>query len=179
MHLPSSWYIDVTAKYDSCAKWKVCEKCLDRHKNSLQRKQPTTEKLYFLLDVQLVRKASQFAAIAVVLRFVGTLFIKNSPFILLIRKLLPCRWKCLPKVGQKHPSKSTSIKKTTNPIRLTIGIPAETLPNIVCFPSSHGVGARVIKNWLPFVFGPLLAIAKIPAPTIFNCGFNSSSNASP
>ena len=26
-------------------------------------------------------------------------------------------------------------------------MPAETLPNIVCFPSSQGVGPKVIKNW--------------------------------
>lgn len=34
------------------------------------------------------------------------------------------------------------------PKLLTILIPSETLPNIVCFPSSHGVGARVMKNCL-------------------------------
>jgi hypothetical protein len=38
------------------------------------------------------------------------------------------------------------------------------LPNIVCFPSSHWVGASVIKNCDPFVFGPEFAIDNIPAP---------------
>lgn len=38
------------------------------------------------------------------------------------------------------------------------------IPNIVCFPSSHCVGASVIKNWEPFVFGPEFAIDNIPAP---------------
>lgn len=33
----------------------------------------------------------------------------------------------------------------TIPIRCTILIPAETRPNMVCAPSSHGVGASVIK----------------------------------
>jgi len=37
---------------------------------------------------------------------------------------------------------------------------------MACFPSSHWVGASVIKNWDPFVSGPELAIDKIPAPEI-------------
>uniref|UniRef100_A0A671QXL2 Transporter n=1 Tax=Sinocyclocheilus anshuiensis TaxID=1608454 RepID=A0A671QXL2_9TELE len=40
-----------------------------------------------------------------------------------------------------------------------------TFWEVVCFPSSHCVGANVRKNWLPFVSGPALAIARIPAPT--------------
>ena len=42
-------------------------------------------------------------------------------------------------------------------------------PKMVCFPSSHGVGASVMKNWLPFVFGPLFAIDKMPAPVCLSC----------
>lgn len=38
------------------------------------------------------------------------------------------------------------------------------IPNIACFPSSHCVGASVIKNWEPFVFGPEFAMDNIPAP---------------
>lgn len=38
------------------------------------------------------------------------------------------------------------------------------LPNIVCFPSSHCVGASVMKNCDPFVSGPEFAIDNIPAP---------------
>lgn len=34
----------------------------------------------------------------------------------------------------------------TNPILLTTPIPLVTRPKIVCFPSSHGVGASVMKN---------------------------------
>jgi hypothetical protein len=66
-------------------------------------------------------------------------------------------------------------------------------------PSSHCVGAKVMKNWLPFVFGPLwkekqlcydvsavcqrlrevyylLAIDNIPAPVCFSSLVSSSSN---
>ena len=60
--------------------------------------------------------------------------------------------------------------------------PVCTRPKIVCFPSSHGHGASVRKNcrssvrasssrpdaacraWLPFVFGPELALLRMPAP---------------
>lgn len=38
------------------------------------------------------------------------------------------------------------------------------LPKIVCFPSSHCVGANVIKNCDPLVSGPELAIDTTPAP---------------
>jgi len=38
------------------------------------------------------------------------------------------------------------------------------IPKIACFPSSHCVGASVIKNWDPFVFGPEFAMDNIPAP---------------
>lgn len=65
------------------------------------------------------------------------------------------------------------------PILWMIFIPLWTLPKIVCFPSSHGVGARVIKNWDPFEFGPEFAIHKIPAPVCFNAGVISSSNFPP
>ena len=33
-----------------------------------------------------------------------------------------------------------------------------------------------MKNWLPLVLGPALAMDKIPAPVCFNSGFISSSN---
>ena len=80
-----------------------------------------------------------------------------------------------------------------------IFIPLLTLPKIVCLPSNHGVGAKVIKNWdpaepkqvsvlsqtlccfchIPFVFGPLLAMLKMPAPVCFKSERISSSNFSP
>ena len=37
----------------------------------------------------------------------------------------------------------------TAPMRLTASMPALTLPKMVCFPSSHGVGASVMKNCEP------------------------------
>src|SRR5258708_11165142 len=47
-------------------------------------------------------------------------------------------------------------------ILLAISCPSITSPKIVCLPVSHCVGATVIKNWHPFVLGPLLAIASLP-----------------
>jgi len=58
----------------------------------------------------------------------------------------------------------SSASVSTKPIRLSTWMPRDTRPNIVCLPSSHCVGAKVTKNWLPFVFAPLLAIDRIPAP---------------
>lgn len=55
---------------------------------------------------------------------------------------------------------------STMPTRFSTPMPWQTRPNILCLPSSHCVGANVRKNWLPFVSGPALAIARIPAPTI-------------
>ena len=34
----------------------------------------------------------------------------------------------------------------TDPMRFTTGIPPQTRPKMVCFPSSQGVGASVMKN---------------------------------
>ena len=58
---------------------------------------------------------------------------------------------------------------STRPILCTTCIPLETRPNIVCLPSNHCVGANVMKNWLPFVFGPLFAIDNMPAPLKIIC----------
>jgi hypothetical protein len=49
----------------------------------------------------------------------------------------------------------------TSPIRWTTFMPLLTRPNIVCLPSRKVVGASVMKNCDPFVFGPLLAIERI------------------
>lgn len=55
----------------------------------------------------------------------------------------------------------------TSPMCFTMPMPSLTRPKMVCFPishslitvvpSSHGVGASVMKNWQPFVFGPEFA----------------------
>ena len=73
----------------------------------------------------------------------------------------------------------SSTPVLTNPILCTTLKPLFTLPNMVCFPSKKGVGARVMKNWLPLVCGPLFAILRTPAPVCFNDGCISSSNFSP
>lgn len=73
----------------------------------------------------------------------------------------------------------SSAPVLTSPIRCTTLSPLFTLPKIVCFPSSQGVGARVMKNWLPFVLGPLFAILKMPAPVCFKPSWISSANFSP
>jgi hypothetical protein len=43
-------------------------------------------------------------------------------------------------------------------ISQTVSKPLVTLPKIVCFLLSQGLGIVVIKNWLVLVLGPLLAI---------------------
>lgn len=48
--------------------------------------------------------------------------------------------------------------------------PSTTSPKIVCLLSSHGVAATVIKNWLPLVPGPELAIDNFPALECFREG---------
>src|SRR5581483_1543073 len=40
--------------------------------------------------------------------------------------------------------------------------PSTSSPKIVCLPVNHSVGAMVIKNCEPFVFGPAFAIASLP-----------------
>ncbi len=55
-------------------------------------------------------------------------------------------------------------------------MPSTTSPNTLCLPSSHGVGTSVMKNWPPLVFGPLLAIDRMPAFECFSFGLNSSAN---
>lgn len=60
------------------------------------------------------------------------------------------------------------LSVSTSPTLWTTFIPELIRPNMVCFPSNHWVGTRVIKNWLPFVSGPLLAMDKMPAPAKIN-----------
>lgn len=36
----------------------------------------------------------------------------------------------------------------------TTSMPSTTRPKTTCLPSRKGVGTVVMKNWLPFVFGP-------------------------
>ena len=67
----------------------------------------------------------------------------------------------------------------TLPSFATFPMCALTRPKMVCFPSSHGVGASVMKNCDPLVFGPLLAMDKTPAPVCFSSRVISSSNLPP
>src|SRR6266480_4717633 len=64
-------------------------------------------------------------------------------------------------------------------ILLATSCPSTTSPKIVCRLSSQGVAATVMKNWLPFVFGPALAIERNPAFEWFSEGWNSSANLYP
>jgi len=41
--------------------------------------------------------------------------------------------------------------------------PSTTSPKMVCLPVSQLVSATVMKNWLPLVFGPELAMASLPS----------------
>ncbi|KYN31315.1 hypothetical protein ALC56_14196 [Trachymyrmex septentrionalis] len=53
-------------------------------------------------------------------------------------------------------------------------IPLRTCPKTTCFPSSQSVLAVHKKNCDPFVFGPELAIDRVPGPVCFNSKFSSS-----
>ena len=64
----------------------------------------------------------------------------------------------------------------TPAIASTISKPPTTLPKTEWFParmsvkSSHGVAAWVMKNWLPFVCSPELAIERTPGPSCLRSG---------
>lgn len=47
-------------------------------------------------------------------------------------------------------------------------------PLLTCFPSSHGHGLVVMKNWLPFEFGPEFAIESRPGNEWETSKFSSS-----
>src|SRR4026208_1109487 len=47
---------------------------------------------------------------------------------------------------------------SVEPILSTSSTPPTTGPKMVCLPFRWGVGTCVMKNWLPFVFGPELAM---------------------
>lgn len=53
-------------------------------------------------------------------------------------------------------------------MRSSTSNPWITLPNTVYSPFKWGCFAKVKKNWLPLVFGPLLAIANIPLALCWN-----------
>ena len=57
---------------------------------------------------------------------------------------------------------------------LTTSMPSRTRPKTTCLPSSHGVSAVVMKNWLPFVFGPAFAIDSVPGPPCLMEKFSSA-----
>ena len=47
------------------------------------------------------------------------------------------------------------------------------LPKTVCLPFSQEVMTVVMKNWLPLVFGPALAMLNKPATSCFRLKFSS------
>ena len=57
---------------------------------------------------------------------------------------------------------------------LTTSNPSRTFPKTTCRPVNHGVAAVVTKNCDPFVFGPALAMDKIPGPVCLSVKFSSS-----
>ena len=76
-------------------------------------------------------------------------------------------------------------------IWVTTSMPSRTLPKMTCFPFKWGVGTMVgaweesqspipvvMKNWEPFVFLPLLAMANSPGSSKLSLKF-SSSNLTP
>lgn len=46
-------------------------------------------------------------------------------------------------------------------------LPSFTLPKIKCWPSNHSVLAVQMKNWEPFVLGPILAMEKMLGPEFY------------
>lgn len=70
---------------------------------------------------------------------------------------------CLAKFNQLKRSTHNNLGLTTREANIKL-------------PSSDCAGAKVMKNWLPFVFGPAFAIDMIPAPVCLSCGIISSSN---
>ena len=56
----------------------------------------------------------------------------------------------------------------------TTSIPSTTDPKTTCFPSNQEVLAVHKKNCEPLVFGPALAMERIPGPVCFNEKFSSS-----
>ena len=72
--------------------------------------------------------------------------------------------------------RSPGLLVAVAPIFSMTSMPSATSPNTVCLLSSHGVAASVMKNWLPFVFGPALAIDSMPAFECRACTLNSSPN---
>ena len=58
--------------------------------------------------------------------------------------------------------RSPGLLVAVRPIFSTTSIPSTTSPKMLCLLSSHGVAASVMKNWLPLVFGPALAIESRP-----------------
>src|SRR6185312_1671079 len=58
----------------------------------------------------------------------------------------------------------------------TISCPDRTCPKTVCLPFSQSVATWVMKNWLPFVFGPALAIDRDPTWCLCGLPLVSSSN---
>lgn len=63
-------------------------------------------------------------------------------------------------------------------IFLIMRSPSMTFPNTTCFPSRKSHLAQVMKNWQPFVLGPLLAMERSPGPSCFRLKF-SSANVGP
>src|SRR5205085_4266268 len=61
-------------------------------------------------------------------------------------------------------------------IAFTTSCPSITRPKTLCLPSSHGVATWVMKNCEPLVFGPALAIERMPGPVCFRSLWNSSAN---
>ncbi len=54
-----------------------------------------------------------------------------------------------------------------------------TLPKTVCLLSNQGVGTVVMKNWLPLVLGPALAILRVKGRSCRKLRSNSSWNSVP
>src|SRR4249920_2737290 len=60
-------------------------------------------------------------------------------------------------------------------VALTTSWPLVTCPKTVCLPSSQLVTTWVMKNWLPLVPGPALAMESVPTLCLLGLPLHSSS----
>lgn len=88
------------------------------------------------------------------------------------------RWSDQAKCSTEHFVITTLLEGLPDPeptasTAWTTSFPWETFPKTTCLPSSHEVAAVVMKNWLPLVLGPALAIDKAKG-SCFSLKFSSA-----
>src|SRR5688500_8434109 len=70
---------------------------------------------------------------------------------------------------------SRSLCGSRTRILFTMSMPSTTLPKTAWRPLRCGVARCVMKTWLPYVFGPALAMERMPGPSCFRASASASS----